>query len=77
VRCFEELQDKRVRFAHTGPFHIEVAGKPLRPRREEVEYLMRRVADQITRSAGVLPKAALDEYRNALGTYAEIAKTAR
>jgi hypothetical protein len=77
VRCFEDRADKRVRFAHTGPCHIEVAGKPLRPRREEVEYLIKRVEDQIKRSGDVLPKAALDEYREALRIYREIAKTAR
>src|SRR5262249_52736914 len=26
VRCFEDRADKRVRFAHTGPCHVEVAG---------------------------------------------------
>ena len=31
VRCFEDRPDKRVRFAHTAPFHVEVTGKPLRP----------------------------------------------
>jgi hypothetical protein len=77
VRCFADRADKRVRFAHTGPCHIEVAGKPLRPRREEVEYLIQRVEDQITRSADVLPKAAVDEYREALRAYQEIAKRAR
>jgi hypothetical protein len=77
VRCFEDRADKRVRLAPTGPCHVEVAGKPLRPRREEVEYLIKRVEDQITRSADVLPKAALDEYREALRVYREIAKTAR
>ena len=30
-------------------------GKPLRPRKAEVEYLIRRVEEQIARSAGVLP----------------------
>jgi hypothetical protein len=77
IRCFEDRADKRVRFAHTGPCHVEVAGKPLRPRREEVEYLIKRVEDQIKRSSDLLPKAALDEYRKALRTYQEIAKTAR
>jgi hypothetical protein len=77
VRCFEDREDKRVRFAHTGPCHIEVVSMPLRPRREEVEYLIKRVEDQIKRSSDVLPKPALDEYREALRAYQEIAKTAR
>ena len=43
VRCFEDRPDGRVRFAHSGPFHVDVAGRPLRPRRAEVEYLVHRV----------------------------------
>lgn len=77
VRCFEDRPDRRVRFAHTAPFHIEVGGKPLRPRREEVAFLVKRVEDQITRSAEVLPKAALEEYREALRLYQALAKDAR
>ena len=77
VRCFEDRPDGRVRFAHSGPFHIDVPGKPLRPRKDEVEYLIRRVEEQIARSAGVLPGPALDEYRAALRAYRAIAETAR
>jgi hypothetical protein len=77
VRCFEERADRRVRFAHSAPWHIDVAGKPLRPRRQEVEFLSKRVADQIERSGEVLPTAALDEYREALRVYKEKAKDAR
>src|SRR5437867_3708375 len=51
VRCFEDRPDKRVRFAHTGPVYIDVAGKPLRPQRAEVEFLIKRVEDQIKRNA--------------------------
>jgi hypothetical protein len=77
IRCFEDRPDRRVRFAHTGPFHVEIPGKPLRPRKVEVEYLLRRVDEQVTRSADVLPEAALAEYREALRIYQAIAKNAR
>lgn len=77
VRLFEDRPDKRPRFAHSSPFHIDVADKPLRPRREEVEFLIRRVQDQIGRSTGVLPEAAMEEYREALRVYQRMAKTAR
>jgi hypothetical protein len=76
VRCFEDRPDRRPRFAHTGPFHIDVAGKPLRPRKAEVDFLIKRVENQIARSVDVLPEAALDEYRQALRAYQELAKTA-
>jgi hypothetical protein len=74
VRCFEDRPDGRVRFAHSGPFHVDVPGKPLRPRKEEVAYLVRRVEEQIKRSAGILPDDALDEYRAALRTYRALAE---
>jgi hypothetical protein len=77
VRCYEERADRRVRFAHTAPWHVEVKGKPLRPRKAEVEYLVKRVEEQLRRSAGVLPEAALAEYREGLRAYKEVLKAAR
>ncbi len=77
VRCFEDHPDRRVRFAHSGPFHLQVAGKPLRPRRVEVEFLVQRVEEQITRNADLLPKPALEEYHEALRVYQELARDAR
>jgi hypothetical protein len=72
VRCFEEHDGGRVRFAHTAPCHFEIEGKPLLPRKQEIEFLARRVAEQIERSKDVLPAAALDEYRDALRAYRAI-----
>jgi hypothetical protein len=77
VRCFDDRTDRRVRFAHTGPWYVDVAGSPLRPRSEEVDYLIHRVESQISRSAELLPPAALEEYRQALRIYRKIAETAR
>jgi hypothetical protein len=77
VRCFEDRKDGRVRFAHSGPVHIDVTGRPLRPRRAEIEFLVRRAEEELARSRDVLPEAALAEYREALRIYREIAKTAR
>jgi hypothetical protein len=69
VRCFEDRPDKRIRFAHTSPVWIDVEGKPVRPRKPEIEYLLKRVEDQIKRSSGVLPKEALEEYETARKVY--------
>lgn len=69
VRCFEDRPDKRVRFAHTSPVWIEVEGRPLRPRKAELTYLLKRVDDQIQRSREVLPKEALEEYEAARKVY--------
>lgn len=77
VRCYEDRPDGRVRFAHSAPFHVDVAGRPLRPRKAEVAYLIGRVEAQIERSKGLLPEAAIAEYRRALEIYHRIAETAR
>jgi hypothetical protein len=77
VRCFETIEGGRERFAHGSPFHVDVPGKPLRPRKFEVDYLIRRVQAQIDRSAAVLPAPALDEYRAALKAYRAVAERAR
>jgi hypothetical protein len=77
VRCFEEYDNGRLRFAHSSPVHVDVAGVPLRPRRREVDFLIRRIEDQLARSAEVLPEAALAEYRRALDIYQKIRETAR
>ena len=77
VRCFEQLPNGRVRFAHTSPVHVDVAGKPLRPRKAEVQYLVDRVRREIERNTGVLTEAALAEFREALRVYETIAATAR
>ncbi len=77
VRCFESRPGGRVRFAHTAPFHFEHPERPLRPRREQVAYLIHRVESQIERSGAVLPAEAIAEYRAALEAYREIARRAR
>lgn len=77
VRIFEDRPDERVRFAHSSPVHVEVPGRPLRPRREEVAYLVRRMKEELKRNQGVLRPEGLDEYRRALAIYEEIANKAR
>jgi hypothetical protein len=74
VRCFEEWPDKRIRFAHSSPFNVDVPGKPRQPRRAEVDFLIKRAEDELKRNADVLPKAALDEYREALRIYRNLAR---
>ena len=50
---------------------------PLLARMVEIGYLIKRVEDQPARIADVLPKESLDEYRESLRVYREIAKMAR
>jgi hypothetical protein len=70
LRCFEPRGRPPVRFAHTAPRWFEVRDAPLRPKRQEVEFLMQRVRDEIKRSRGVLPAPAIAEYERALAAYA-------
>lgn len=69
VRAYEQVDGGRLRFAHSAPFHIDVADRPLRPRREEVDYLVGRVQSEIERHRGVLPESALREYERAKAAY--------
>ncbi len=77
VRCFYETEGGRPRFAHSSPFFFDVPGKPLRPRKVETAYLIRRVKDELSRHRDVLPAAALDEYQTALKIYEKLHATAR
>ena len=63
------IEEGRHRFAHTAPKHFKVPGRPLRPKPEEVAYLVKRVEDEIERHTGVLDEEALSEYRQALEHY--------
>lgn len=77
IRCFEELPNGRVRFAHTAPVFVDVPGKPLRPRRDQVRYLIQRCEEEIARNKEVLSDAELAEYREALEFYRGKLETAR
>ena len=77
VRVLEDRADGRVRFAHSSPVHVEVADEPLRPRREEVDYLVGRMSEELERNRDVLAPEALDEYRRALDVYENLRATAR
>ncbi len=73
VRAFEENGGRRNHFAHSSPVFIEIPGRPLRPRREEIDYLIQRVEEEIARNQTILSSAALNEYRQALAVYRDIA----
>lgn len=77
VRCWEPRDGESFRYAHTAPVHFAVEGKPLRPRRAEVDYLIRRMEEELARNRDVLTADELDEFRKALLRYRQIAKSAR
>ena len=72
VRCFEDLPNAKVSFAHTNPVFIDVAGQPLIPRRRDAEFFVRRMSEEIARNTGVLPDDCLAEYRKAKEMYQTI-----
>lgn len=74
IRVFEENGGRKNLFAHSSPVFIEIPDKPLRPRREEIDYLIGRVKEEIARNERVLSEPALQEYRDALRIYEEIAR---
>ncbi len=76
VRCYEPSGEGRERFAHSSPFHFDLKDRPLRPRKVETKYLIKRIEDELKRHEGVLPETALDEYREALQVYRELATRA-
>lgn len=76
-RCFEKRPGNRFRFAHTAPWHFDIPGKPLHPRRAEAEWLAASVKTEIARSQGIVPETLINDYRRALEIYEQLAKAAR
>ena len=54
-----------------------IPAKPLRPRKAAVDYLISRMKEELKRNTSVLSDAELGEYRQALGVYEKLRKTAR
>jgi peptidoglycan/xylan/chitin deacetylase (PgdA/CDA1 family) len=76
-RCFEKRPGDRFRFAHTAPWHFDIPGKPLHPRRAEAEWLVSRVKAEIARSQGIAPETLINDYRRALEIYEQLGRTAQ
>ena len=77
IRCFEYRPDGRILFAHSAPVYWDAPGHTLRPRRDQVRYLIQRCEEEIARNKDLLSKAELDEYRDALEFYRGKLETAR
>ena len=76
-RCIESRPGSRIRFAHTGPWHITQPNAPLRPRRAEAEWLVQRVKEEIQRSESIAPPSLIEDYRRSLARYEELLRQAR
>lgn len=69
IRGFEVQPDGRRRFAHTAPWFVTMAERPIRPKREQVEYFVGLMEAEIRRNEPVLSAAALSEFQQALDFY--------
>lgn len=76
LRCFEHRDHGRFRFAHTAPWWIDIEGAPARPKKVEVEWIVQRVQEEVSRSEALLPEEGKKEYRAALEFYRRLLATA-
>lgn len=76
VRSVQHTAQGRVRFAHTAPWYVTVPNRPLRPRKQQTDFLLKQLRNSIVRNRDVLPAAALQEYQQALRIYENIARQA-
>lgn len=76
LRSIEPQPDGRQRFAHTAPWYFSHADEPIRPRRQQIDYLVEQVTREIERNREVLSDEALAEFQQALRIYQQIAERA-
>jgi len=57
--------------------HVTVPGKPLRPRRDQVEYIVAIMEAEIERNRPILERPALAEFQQALEVYRDLLIKAR
>ncbi|WP_182868206.1 hypothetical protein [Stieleria mannarensis] len=86
VRFWQPRDDGQSRFVHSAPWYVEIGGEPVRPLAREKRYLVSRLENEMRRSRGIVPEAAMQEYERALAYYqsldvyddsAEVASAAR
>jgi len=69
LRVFTEPHEGKPHFAHTAPVFVSIPGLPLRPRRVEVEYLIKRAEDEVLRNRSVVSDEAIIEFEQAAEFY--------
>ena len=83
ARIFERRTGDDVRFGHTAPIFIDVPGRPFRPRRDAVDWLLARTDDlirDVEKSTSVDPadrRERLDLYGRARAFYLNLLRNAR
>ena len=69
IRVFEKNEEKRIRFAHSAPWFVEVSGTTLGPRKEELDHILGTIDREISRNRGVLDDKSLKEFQTAREFY--------
>jgi hypothetical protein len=69
LRAIHQSETGRVQFAHTAPWFVEIKGSKLLPTREQIEFLVHRMKQELVRNQDVLDEESLDEFRTALTVY--------
>lgn len=69
VRCWEDRPDNRVRFAHTAAWHVHIKDRPHLPRREERDYAIARVQNEIERTSPFVPESVRHECASTLNHF--------
>lgn len=72
IRFWERRKDGQLRFAHTAPWYVEVDSKPVGISREEKEYLIQRMQNEIGRSNGIVNTEGMEEYRLGLKFFEQL-----
>jgi len=73
VRCFTKRSaDGRRRFAHSAPVHVDIPGRPLRPRKFETGFLVNSIEAEIERNRSLLSDDEMAEYERALKIYSDL-----
>ncbi len=76
-RTWSDRPDGRKLFAHTGVWHFEVAGRPVRPPKAQIDYLIEQLEISAAKQRDVLSPEAFREFEQALEAYREIRARAR
>jgi len=76
-RTWSDRPDGRKRFAHTGVWHFEVAGRPVRPPKAQIDYLIEQLEISIAKQRDILPPEAFAEFEQALEAYRKIRERTR
>lgn len=75
LRCFTKTESGRLRFAHSAPVYVNDPNRPLQPSADEVEFLVRRMEEELDRHMGVLDENSLEEYRSAKAKFQSLRRS--